>query len=84
MTTDLVAPHRRQRIRQILRVIANYWQDHGYAPSVRDIARGSGDSTTSTVARWLMIMEGDGLIDSAPDRARTIRLTAKGEEMLAR
>lgn len=73
--------YRTQRKRQILRAIADYWQDHGYAPSVRDIKRRTGDPSTSTVARWLQIMEGDGLLMSVADTARTIRLTAKGEAM---
>lgn len=44
----------------------------GYAPSFREIAAGTSVRSTSTVHRYLVKLEEDGLIRRAKDLARSI------------
>lgn len=69
MTT---APWGTRRTLSILRYIETFWAEHSYAPSVRDIQRGCGISSTSVVERHLGKLVKRGKIGRVPGLARTI------------
>ena len=49
---------------KILQYIINYIQEHGYAPSVREIGEGVGLKSTASVHSHLVRMERDGMIET--------------------
>jgi len=57
---------------EILQFICEFRNLKGYAPSLRDIVAGTSVRSTSTVHRYLMSLEDDGLIRRAKDLARSI------------
>lgn len=59
---------------EILQYITVYLQEHGFAPSVRDIAQATHLASTSTAHGHLCRMEKDGLITMTHGVCRTIRL----------
>jgi SOS-response transcriptional repressor LexA len=68
--------------RQATRTIYDFIQAHleahqGYSPSIREIAAGVYFAP-STVLRHLDWLEAWGLIEREANKARSIRLTAKG------
>lgn len=48
---------------RILEYLVNYISDFGYPPTIREIAKGVGIASNSTVTDHLMRMERDGLIE---------------------
>ena len=66
----------------ILRFIHTYHQEHGYAPSFRDIGTACAVSTSVT-AHHLRALISAGLIDMTPKINRTVRLTCAGLAALA-
>lgn len=68
---------------KILQFIQNYTAGQGYPPSVRDIQRGLGISSTSVVAYHLDLLEREGLIQRSREISRGIRLrSAQGDRGL--
>jgi repressor LexA len=63
-------PTKRQS--QILDFLKSYQAEHGYAPSVRDIAKAVSLSSPSTVHLHLQALENKGLIRRGKDAARAI------------
>lgn len=61
---------------EILRYITGYIQEHGYPPSVREIAEGVGVSSTDTVNRHIKEMLISGMLetDAEPGAARALRV----------
>ena len=64
--------NRINRQEQILHYIETYKQQYGYAPSVREIGKGVGLASTSSVHAYLKKLQEQGLIDKQECRARTI------------
>lgn len=72
---------------QICRFIAQFVAQHGYAPTIREIARGVGLRSTSVVFNQLGALERAGVLRRtggysrtivlAPDAHATLRHTAK-------
>jgi repressor LexA len=62
---------------RILDYIKEFFNDKGYAPTVRDIVKGLTISTTSVVQHHLNRLEKDGFIQRDPLIFRSIRLTEK-------
>ena len=60
------------RQEQILHYIETYKQQYGYAPSVREIGRGVGLASTSSVHAYLKKLQEQGLIEKQEGRPRTI------------
>lgn len=58
----------------VLDFIRNFLSDRGYAPTVRDIARGCGIGTPSVVQHHLNMLEKQGYIYRDPQVFRSIRL----------
>lgn len=60
---------------RILSFIKDFFNDKGYAPTVRDIVKGCQISTTSVVQHHLKQLEKEGHIQRDPQVFRSIRLT---------
>lgn len=60
---------------QILDFIREFCASHGFGPTIREIGRGVGLQSTSTVAGYLNRMTRDGLITSIPGAPRSIQTT---------
>ena len=58
---------------QILEFIREFCTSHGFGPTIREIDRGVGLQSTSTVAGYLNRMTRDGLITSIPGTPRSIQ-----------
>ena len=62
---------------RILSFISSFLWERGYAPTVRDIARGCTISTSSVVQHHLNVLEKQGHIQRDPQVFRSIRLVDK-------
>lgn len=58
---------------QILEFIREFCASHGFGPTIREIGRGVGLQSASTVAGYLNRMTRDGLITSIPGTPRSIQ-----------
>ena len=78
--------HDAERRQRILELIARYVAEHGFPPSVREIAEAVGLASPSAAHHHLTALERDGLLErhSLPDHplSRALRLTARGEAEL--
>ena len=79
MTTET---HSEQRILSLVRFVAGYWEEHGYAPTIREIVHELDLSSTSIAAYWVRATVQAGLVKVDALHARTIRLTEAGRAML--
>jgi repressor LexA len=70
-------PSRREAI---LKYIAEYRTEHGFPPTIREIAEGVGLKSTSTVAYYLRDLEQHGHLSRQPERSRGIRVTHDAPE----
>ncbi len=59
---------------RILKFIHVFFEDRGYAPTVRDILKGCNISSTAVVQHHLNILEREGHIHRDPEVFRSIRL----------
>jgi repressor LexA len=59
---------------RILEFIHGFFDEHGYAPTVRDILRGCSISSTAVVQHHLDVLEREGRIQRDPEVFRSIRL----------
>ena len=66
------------RTAQILAYIAQYRDEHGYPPSLKEIADGCEISSTSVVRYWLDRLQAAGRLTWQPGQSRTLRLTPAG------
>lgn len=67
----------------ILRFVADWWRERGYAPTVREIGTEFGwDSPAAAAFSHLRRMRAKGLIRWEPHTSRTLRLTAAGRRTL--
>ncbi|MGH7640741.1 MAG: transcriptional repressor LexA [Candidatus Dormibacteria bacterium] len=69
---------------EILDYLRQRSQDGGYPPSVREIGRAVGLSSSSTVQNHLNLLERKGLIRRDPTKSRTVLLTQHGSPRGAR
>ncbi len=60
--------------RAILGYLTKYINDHGYSPSVREIAVAVGLRSTSTVHKYLNELQEDGYIIYADGKRRAISI----------
>jgi repressor LexA len=70
-----VTKHDALRRQRIVEYIAATLRDHGYPPSVREIAAAVGLASTSAVHHHLEALEKDGLLEREATQSRAIRLT---------
>ena len=66
---------RKNRDGEILRFIESYWNEKGYAPSVRDICAAIGFKSPATAAHYLRKMREQGLVEYEDRIPRTVRVT---------
>lgn len=64
---------------EILRFIVAHHTDHGYAPSIRQIARSAGLSSSQTVHGHLRVLMDAGLITRVAGQPRTLRVVKPDE-----
>jgi len=62
--------------------VARFAMEHHYAPSTRDLMEATGVTSTATVHERLKRLQAHGLITRIPNTHRSIRLTAKGVELV--
>ena len=63
-----------ERKTQIYQYIVDYMQEHMYAPTIREICKAVGLSSTASVAFYMEHLAGKGLIEIGQDAPRKIRL----------
>lgn len=61
---------------RVFMFVANFAAEHGYAPSMREIGRGVGLSSTSSVSKHIDALEADGRLRSTPGIARSYRVAS--------
>ena len=66
------------RQQKILEFIRNFYQENGFPPTVRDIQKNCGISSTSVVDYNLQILQREGHIRRMPEVARGIELLEDG------
>lgn len=66
--------HEADRAEQIVDFIRAFREDHGYCPSVREIAIGVGLASTAAVHHHLVSLRDRGVIEFEPGTARSIRV----------
>jgi repressor LexA len=69
---------------RILNFIRKFFDERGYAPTVRDIARGCNISTPSVVQHHLNTLERQGHIHRDPEVFRSIQLAERKRESISR
>ena len=69
------------RQKQILRYITKEIQNNGYSPSVREIGRAVGLSSTATVHCYLKKLEELGYIRKENQKGRTLRVLKKEDDL---
>ncbi len=74
-------PGREDRVRALVEAIANHQVAYGYPPTMRELMKRIGLSSTSVVTYWLDVCESLGLIVRAPRLARAVKLTAAGRAL---
>jgi repressor LexA len=72
---------RKPEVRErMLEYIKRFFDERGYAPTVRDILRGCDISSTSLVQYHLNVLEKEGQIHRDPEVFRSIQLVGKEED----
>lgn len=59
---------------QVARFVTKFWEENGYAPSVREIGDGIGIPNPGSVQPIIARMVEEGILSSAGGRSRTIRV----------
>ncbi len=70
--TAPVVPLLTRRQQDILTFIRGHYAEHGWAPSMREIADGCGLASLSSVTHQLGQLERAGWISRAPNRSRAL------------
>lgn len=79
MTTVSTLPHVNEAAARLLHYIAQYKEQHGYAPCFREIATDLGYSSKSVVSYHLRLLEEEGYLTRTPAVSRSLQLTEKGQ-----
>lgn len=66
----------KDRLNEVLSAINTYVKNYGYTPTVRELCKITGISSTSTVYSILGMLEYDGLIERDTGHSRGIRLVS--------
>jgi repressor LexA len=62
---------------RIFKFLHSFYEQHGYAPTVRDILKGCQISSTAVVQHHLVILQREGMIQRDPEIFRSIRFPVK-------
>lgn len=68
-----------QRQQKILEFLQEHLETYSYPPTVREIGRAVGLSSSSTVQNHLNALERKGLIQRDPTKSRTVAIVGRGE-----
>ena len=73
-----------EKQQKILEFVTSYMEENGYPPSIREICKGVGLSSTSTVHAHLETLKRKGLLEKADSKSRGLRVkkhdvTVEGE-----
>lgn len=60
----------------IMEFIGKYWEENHFGPSIRDIMKGCGFASTSSVAHHLAVLRDLGKIEYRDHVARSVRLAS--------
>ncbi len=71
-----------KRWQEILETIHSSIEDRGFPPTVREIGKAVGLSSSSTVAAHLVKLEDNGLVAKDPTKPRTLMLTQAGRDYI--
>ncbi|KRO15470.1 transcriptional repressor LexA [Lacticaseibacillus saniviri] len=71
-----------KRWKDILVTIHDSIENRGYPPTVREIGKAVGLSSSSTVAAYLEKLNNEGLIAKDPSKPRTLEITSTGLEYI--
>ena len=66
---------------KILAFVRSYAEEHGFAPSIREIGRAVGISSTKAVKYHLDILVNQGLLERTDRQARTIRTAHQSDTL---
>jgi len=58
----------------IVEFISDFWEQNSYGPSIRDIMKGCGYTSTSSVAHHLLILRDLGKVEYQDRIARSVRV----------
>jgi SOS-response transcriptional repressor LexA len=72
----------RGRRREVLKFVCEYLNEHGFAPTIREIMEGTGLNSTSVVKYHLDVLQAKGYLVLLPAKARAITVTQKAFEEL--
>lgn len=70
----------KEMYKRILRCIETYWAEHGYGPSIRDIADVVGLKSTSTVHGYIQRMVKAGHIVQTPGIPHSIQIASSHQK----
>jgi repressor LexA len=90
MTADQVSgspdldPTLTARQRRIVRFISGWVQEHGYSPSIREIGRAVGLTSTSSVEHQLAALQAKGYLRRAAGCPRTVEVRLPGQPPVPR
>lgn len=59
---------------ELIKVIKNFIESHGYAPTIRELCKIMGISSPATMHNRLYSLKRRGYIDFEPSKSRTIRV----------
>ena len=65
---------------RLLQFILDFHKEHGYSPSIREMAQGMGVSSPSTIKAMLDRLEAKGMLTKSSGRARSLTTTMQEEE----
>ena len=71
-----------ERQEEALVFIANFKEDHGYPPTLREIGNEMGIGSTNGVVDHLKALERKGCLERVPLRSRGLMLTTAGERFV--
>ena len=57
---------------RLLNFILDFHKEHGYSPSIREMAQGMGVSSPSTIKAMLDRLEAKGMLTKSSGRARSL------------
>ena len=82
--TEIFPVRLTQRRIELMRFIKQFRDEHGYSATTRELTQMLGIASVSTTHAHLVLLQRDGLVDWANGLPRTIHITRKGLQKLAR
>ena len=58
---------------RILEYLMAYTDEHGYSPTYLEIAQAVGFRSTSTIRRYIALLEAEGILEARSKRTRTVK-----------